>query len=238
MSKGENVFPILYNMAKGKYIALCEGDDYWTDVFKLQKQVDFLEKNKDYILIGHNAKINKIQKETKITVKNIKTNYTDFTKSDLIIANPFVTGMTMFRNIGFEDLSKILKNFNVGDWPLFTMLAHKGKCRFYSEPVGFYRLHPNSLTIQNRIKYSSFRNEYINRINHAKYWNNINQNEYQLQESFVTRKRSKALVHEALKNLDLRTALHYSKYISIEDLSNSKSKIVVRLLKSLNNIFQ
>lgn len=41
----------------GKYIALCEGDDYWTDSFKLQKQVDFLEQNPDYIICCHYTRV-------------------------------------------------------------------------------------------------------------------------------------------------------------------------------------
>ena len=61
-SKGFSLAPSVmdithnYSRARGKYIAYCEGDDYWTDPYKLQKQVDFLETHQNYSVCWHRCK--------------------------------------------------------------------------------------------------------------------------------------------------------------------------------------
>lgn len=130
-------------VAKGKYIAICEGDDYRTDPLKLQKQVDFLEKNKDYILCFTNASI--INENNEISLKEIITDFskTSFTHIDMPIKAPTLT--RVFKN---EKLLNIRHDVYGLDTFLLIWFSKFGKIKFINDITGVYRL-------QNKGIYSS-----------------------------------------------------------------------------------
>lgn len=130
--------------AKGKYIALCEGDDYWTDPYKLQKQVNFLEKNDDFIACFHNARI--INSQNKITLFNslYEKKYPDI--EDLISRRWFIaTASLVFRNniIFFPEWFHSVVN---GDYALELLLAEKGRFYFINDIMSVYRQHELSVS--------------------------------------------------------------------------------------------
>ncbi|MDD2495369.1 MAG: glycosyltransferase, partial [Tissierellia bacterium] len=126
-SKGVSV-SATYNFprAKGKYIALCEGDDYWIDSLKLQKQVDFLEENQDYGLSHGNCNLY-YQKSGKIVInannqflnlepiKNANDLFHKLIKWEYIIR----TATVVFRKDLLEQIPKNSINFQMGDTPLW-----------------------------------------------------------------------------------------------------------------------
>lgn len=142
-------FVFALQSAHGKYAAICEGDDYWIDENKLQKQVDFLESNRDFSLCFTNSTVVNefnMQSHPEITKLESKQYY----DSDLFSAWLIPTATTMFKN-DFDDVDlKILNDPRVffGDIILFLILSNKGKLFGMRDYTSAYRINSNSFTNQ------------------------------------------------------------------------------------------
>jgi glycosyltransferase involved in cell wall biosynthesis len=126
----------------GKYISLLDGDDYWTDPLKLQKQVDFLEKNKDYALHSTNANIYK-NKEKSITKQPSRS----FRAIEILKKNFTYTASLCFRK---EDISRpdFFNKSPAGDWLLILYALKSKKGYFSNEVTCVYRIHEGGIWSQ------------------------------------------------------------------------------------------
>lgn len=130
----------VYKACKGKYIAMLEGDDYWTDSGKLQGQVDFLEENPGYSACFHNAKIiteNSNKEWLYCTFKGSTT----FTLADIIKKNFIPTCSFVFRNEIDESFIEKITKLDCGDWALYIYVAEKGKVFYIDRIMSVYRSH-------------------------------------------------------------------------------------------------
>ena len=129
----------------GKYIAMCDGDDYWTDPNKLQKQVDFLEKNPEYSMCFHPVKI--VDESNRI----IRDYYgqegkkNSYVLEDLFAHNFIPTCSVVFRSEMIYDLPEWFGEVSFGDWVLHILNAKRGKIGFLNEVMGVYRSHPSGM---------------------------------------------------------------------------------------------
>jgi glycosyltransferase involved in cell wall biosynthesis len=133
-------FNFLYNLfsAHGKYIALCDGDDYWTDPLKLQKQVDFLEANKEHVLCFHNIQI--LEPDGKL-VEDYITNVPEHYETQETLAklgNYIHTPSVLFRNI-IEEYPAEFQDSPLGDYFLYMTLVTHGKIQHLNESMAVYR---------------------------------------------------------------------------------------------------
>jgi glycosyltransferase involved in cell wall biosynthesis len=128
----------------GKYMAICEGDDYWTDPYKLQKQVDFLEMHPDYSMCCHASKIviEGCERQTEI-VRLADTDKT-FTLDDFLapMSKNFIrTETVVLKSAVVRELPERPQRIVVGDYPLFLLLAYHGNIRYINQVMSVYRKH-------------------------------------------------------------------------------------------------
>ena len=122
----------------GKYIAICDGDDYWIDDYKIQKQVNFLESNKDFSIVFTN-KINLYNENKLKKDKSYKPEISDF---NTLIKGNFIASVTvLFRNIFFKSkLPNYYLKYPYADWPCYLRVTNDGtKIKFLNQYTAVYR---------------------------------------------------------------------------------------------------
>jgi glycosyltransferase involved in cell wall biosynthesis len=136
-SKGVRGISTRYNIprARGKYIAICEGDDYWTDPLKLQRQVDFLQENEEYVAVAENGMIFFTENnEERLFSKNPAR---DLCIEEMIMKRRFPTASVVFRKQAISNYLNEVKLSN--DTIIWCYLASKGKFRYNTEVSSVYR---------------------------------------------------------------------------------------------------
>ena len=172
-------FNLMYSIQQcsGKYIAFCEGDDYWTDSCKLQKQADFLGTHLTASACFHNAEIifedgsNRPTQLVNSPNQALWTNTVDFFKEKETWF--MATASVMMRRKFVNPLPSWFKDCKSGDIPMYVILAERGPIGYIPEIMSVYRKHVGGQSytdsikskefLLNRILMSTVLNEYTNK---------------------------------------------------------------------------
>ncbi len=136
---------------KGKYVATCEGDDYWTDPLKLQKQVDFLDNHPEYSLcacgnVWYNMKTGIYEN------RSVFKEDRDISLEEILLAFNgyfFQFASIVVKAEVFINRPQWMRMFPIGDYPLTVHAALNGKIRLLAEVMTFYRYYAaNSWTVR------------------------------------------------------------------------------------------
>jgi glycosyltransferase involved in cell wall biosynthesis len=144
-SKGISIFrTYIFPQIQGKYVALCEGDDYWTDEYKLQKQVDFLKANEDFSICFHPVKV--FKQDEGIFIENIIPEVPEVTDIKTLATKNYINTPSVIYRVD----KKVLEDINnfpvlpVGDYLFHMLFAKNGKIKKLPDSMAVYRIHNSS----------------------------------------------------------------------------------------------
>lgn len=127
-----------------KYMAFCEGDDYWDSPHKLQKQVDYMEAHPDCGMVY--SRVRRYD-ETKGDFRDVwggpTENFTDLLASSTIPTPGAMVRMDLWRELQ-EEVDPYGHGWLMGDYPMWLFMAAKSKIHFMEEPLAVYRIQSES----------------------------------------------------------------------------------------------
>lgn len=189
---------MIFEKIKGKYHATCDGDDYWIDENKLQKQVDFLETHPDYSICFHPVKVVydgfDFEKADEIypTQEIIEsgTTFELLLKTNFMCTNSIIC-RSIFRNTKYEDC--VPKDALPGDWFVSLLHAKEGKIKMLPEIMAVYRRHPQgiwSASIKNQVGWFAKWGLRLANFYYLVYKNITNSSQAYLQDMFLPNLKS------------------------------------------------
>jgi predicted O-linked N-acetylglucosamine transferase (SPINDLY family)/GT2 family glycosyltransferase len=129
-----------FKACQGQYLAILEGDDYWTSGEKLQKQVDFLDKNLDFAICFHNVLVF-WQDNSRSPVIFLHNQPKTSTIENLLINNFISTPSVMYRAGLVQQFPNWFYEQSMGDWTFHILNAQHGKIGYIDEVMATYRVH-------------------------------------------------------------------------------------------------
>ena len=135
--------------ARGEYINLIDGDDYWTSPYKLQKQVEFMNSHPEFTLTWHACVY--VDAEGNLCAQQpVPVTHAVWSLQEMLVQYPMETSAVMMRRELIADLPQWYRNGPAGDFALWAMCMQHGPAGYFDECLSAYRIHSESLGMKGR----------------------------------------------------------------------------------------